>query len=139
MYAIICLLYTSSYRLYRFENYIRSNVQLLDGHVAYIIVNREDYERFQLTFNEAKEKVFVLGLSLIHILQSAYSFLQSQNRYRYDPACGKRIYVWYQMACNDTTVSYTHLDVYKRQHLPVSVPQWHSASLPIAHSRPRCV
>ena len=93
---------STSYRLYRFENYIRSNVQLLDGHVAYIIVNREDYERFQLTFNEAKEKVFVLGLSLIHILQSAYSFLQSQNRYRYDPACGKRIYVWYQMACNDT-------------------------------------
>lgn len=53
--------FSTSYRLYRFENYIRSNVQLLDGHVAYIIVNREDYERFQLTFNEAKEKVFVLG------------------------------------------------------------------------------
>ena len=53
--------FSTSYRLYRFENYIRSNVSLLEGHVAYMIINREDYERFQLTFNEAKEKVFVLG------------------------------------------------------------------------------
>lgn len=53
--------FSTSYRLYRFENYIRSNCQLLEDHVAYIIINHEDYERFGLTFNEAKEKVFVMG------------------------------------------------------------------------------
>lgn len=53
--------FSTSYRLYRFENYIRNNAQLMEGHVAYIIINREDYERFDLTFNEAKEKVFVMG------------------------------------------------------------------------------
>lgn len=51
----------TSYRLYRYENYLRSSCQLIDGRVAYVIVNREDYERFGLTFNEAKEKVFVMG------------------------------------------------------------------------------
>ena len=53
--------FSTSYRLYCFENYIRSNCQLMEGHVAYMIINREDYERFGLTFNEAKEKVFVMG------------------------------------------------------------------------------
>ncbi len=51
----------TSYRLFRYENYLRSSCQLLDGRVAYVIVNREDYERFGLSFNEAKEKVFVMG------------------------------------------------------------------------------
>lgn len=53
--------FSTSYRLYRFENYIRNNCKLIEDHVAYIIINREDYERFGLTFNEAKEKVFVMG------------------------------------------------------------------------------
>ena len=53
--------FSTSYRLYRFENYIRNNCQLMEDHMAYIIIDREDYERFGLTFNEAKEKVFVMG------------------------------------------------------------------------------
>lgn len=51
----------TTYRQYRFENYIRSHCEVLDDRVAYCIINHEDYERFGITFNEAKEKVFVMG------------------------------------------------------------------------------
>ncbi|MEG0528080.1 MAG: bifunctional oligoribonuclease/PAP phosphatase NrnA [Longicatena sp.] len=46
---------------FRYENYIRSNFKWFDDCIAYIIVHKEDYEKFGLSFNEAKEKVFVLG------------------------------------------------------------------------------
>lgn len=53
--------YSTSLRLFRFENYIRSNATFLEEGFAYMIINQEDYERFGLSFNEAKDKVFVLG------------------------------------------------------------------------------
>lgn len=53
--------FSTPLRLFKYENYIRSNFGMLDNKVAYIIINREDYETFGLSFNEAKEKVFVLG------------------------------------------------------------------------------
>ena len=51
----------TSLRQYKFENYLRANCMVKDDCLAYIIVNREDYESFGLTFEEAKEKVFVMG------------------------------------------------------------------------------
>lgn len=53
--------FSTSLKLYRYENYIRSTCTILEGHVAYSIIRKEDYEQFGLTFNEAKEKVFVMG------------------------------------------------------------------------------
>ena len=53
--------FSTSLRLYKFENYLRSNCQILDDCLAYVIIHKEDYERFGLSVQEAKEKVFVLG------------------------------------------------------------------------------
>lgn len=53
--------FSTSLKLYHFENYIRSHVQIVDDCVAYMVVYKEDYEKFGLTFQEAKEKVFVMG------------------------------------------------------------------------------
>ena len=51
----------TSMRQYKFENYLRSHCVVKEDCLAYIIVNKEDYEAFGLTFEEAKEKVFVMG------------------------------------------------------------------------------
>lgn len=53
--------FSTSLKLYHYENYIRSNCKVLHEHVAYSIIYKEDYERFGLSFHEAKEKVFVMG------------------------------------------------------------------------------
>ena len=53
--------FSTSLKLYHFENYIRSHVKIVDDCVAYMVVRKEDYEKFGLTFQEAKEKVFVMG------------------------------------------------------------------------------
>lgn len=53
--------FSTPLKLFKYENYIRSHFHILDDRLAYIIINKEDYERFGLSFNEAKEKVFVLG------------------------------------------------------------------------------
>lgn len=53
--------FSKSLKEYRYENYIRQNYQLLDGCLAFIKISREEYERFGLTLNEAKEKVYALG------------------------------------------------------------------------------
>lgn len=46
---------------YQYESYLRSIVKEYKGHIAYIVLKREDYEKFGLTYNEAKEKVYVMG------------------------------------------------------------------------------
>lgn len=53
--------FSTSLRLYRYENYIRANCSVLEEKLAYMIVSKEDYEHYGLTFDEAKEKVFVMG------------------------------------------------------------------------------
>lgn len=53
--------FSTSLKLFRYENYIRNTCKIIDEHVAYCIIHKEDYEQFGLTFNEAKEKVFVMG------------------------------------------------------------------------------
>ena len=53
--------FSTSLKQYRFENFIRSNCPVIEDTFAYMIVRREDYERFGLTFEEAKEKLFVMG------------------------------------------------------------------------------
>ena len=53
--------FSTSLKQFRYENYLRSHCQVLDDKLAYIIVTKEEYESFDISFNEAKEKVFVLG------------------------------------------------------------------------------
>lgn len=53
--------FSTSLKQFRYENYLRSHCLVANDTLAYIIINKEDYEAFDLTFNEAKEKVFVLG------------------------------------------------------------------------------
>lgn len=53
--------YASSYNEFQYENFIRTNAAIINGKLAYTIVNKEDYERYCLDFNQAKNKVYVLG------------------------------------------------------------------------------
>lgn len=46
---------------FKYENYLRSHVTILENRVAYCKVTREEYEGCGLTLNQAKEKVYVLG------------------------------------------------------------------------------
>ncbi len=55
------VIFSTSLKQFKFENFIRSNCNVKNGKLAYMIVRKEDYERFGLTFEEAKEKVFVMG------------------------------------------------------------------------------
>ena len=52
---------SKSLKEFRFETFIRSHYQLLEGQLAYVIVHQADYEQFGLTNKEAKEKVYALG------------------------------------------------------------------------------
>ncbi|WP_416326086.1 DHH family phosphoesterase [[Eubacterium] hominis] len=53
--------FSTSMQQFQYENYLRSSCKVLGGKIAYSIVHKEDYEQFGLSFNEAKEKVFVFG------------------------------------------------------------------------------
>lgn len=53
--------YASSYNEFQYENFVRSSSCVIDGKLAYTIVKKEDYEKYQLDFNQAKNKVYVLG------------------------------------------------------------------------------
>lgn len=53
--------FSTSIDQFHYETFLRSNCKVLGGKIAYIIVHKEDYERFSISFNEAKEKVFVFG------------------------------------------------------------------------------
>ena len=46
---------------YQFVSYLRSCMQIYEGSIAYAVINKEDYERFSLTFEEAKEYVYVFN------------------------------------------------------------------------------
>lgn len=53
--------FSTTLKQFKYENFIRSNCTVIDDCIAYMIVNKEDYEAYDLTFAQAKEKVFVLG------------------------------------------------------------------------------
>lgn len=53
--------FSSSLKHYQYENYLKSNVEIVDNCFAYKIVSKEEFERFNLSFQEAKEKVFVFS------------------------------------------------------------------------------
>lgn len=53
--------FSTTLKQFKYENYIRSNCTILNNCIAYMIVHKEDYEAYDLTFAQAKEKVFVLG------------------------------------------------------------------------------
>lgn len=53
--------FSTTLKQYRFENYIRANCELRQDALAYMIVTRDVYEGFALSFAQAKEKVFVMG------------------------------------------------------------------------------
>lgn len=53
--------FSTNFKQFKFENFIRSNCSVIDNKIAYMIVHEEDYERYELSFEEAKDKVFVMG------------------------------------------------------------------------------
>lgn len=69
--------FSTSLKQYRYENHIRSNCRILKDKLAYMIVRKEDYERFGLSFQEAKEKVFVMGG--VHELQAWALFTEKEK------------------------------------------------------------
>lgn len=53
--------FSKSLAEFKYENYLRSKVSILENKLAYCIVTKEEYEACGLTLNVAKEKVYVLG------------------------------------------------------------------------------
>ena len=46
---------------FRYESFLRDHCQIIDDELIYIIAEQEDYERYGLSFAQAKEKVSVFG------------------------------------------------------------------------------
>lgn len=53
--------FSTSLKSYRFENFLRSHLHIQNDHLAYCIITKEEYEAYGMSFQEAKEKVFVMG------------------------------------------------------------------------------
>lgn len=53
-------MFSASYDEYRFISYLRSKV-IYEDHVAYVILNKEDYESQGMNFESVKDKVFVMN------------------------------------------------------------------------------
>lgn len=60
MSAIHYNLRSRSLNVFHYETFLRHNIMIEDD-VAYCIVKQEDYQKYNLTFNEAKEKVYVMS------------------------------------------------------------------------------
>lgn len=54
-------MYAGNLKEFRYETFLRSKAEFIEERIAYIIADQNDYEQFQLTFEKAKEKVFVLA------------------------------------------------------------------------------
>ncbi len=67
--------FSKSWKEFEFETYIRTHYTLLDECIAYIIVHPSDYERYDLTLNQAKEKVY--ALSKVHEFQAWALFIET--------------------------------------------------------------
>lgn len=59
--SINAMNFDKSRKEFDYESYLRSHMQVIDEHIAYAIVSREEYEQFGLTLNEAKEKVYAFS------------------------------------------------------------------------------
>lgn len=66
--------FSTSLKLYRFETYLRDSF-IQKENVAYSILYKEDYERFSLSFHEAKEKVFIM--SGVHEFEAWALFIEN--------------------------------------------------------------
>lgn len=53
--------FSKSLNEYRYETYIREHVQLIDEHIAFCKITKEEYEQFGLSYNAAKEKTYALS------------------------------------------------------------------------------
>lgn len=53
--------FSKTFKEFTFENYLRSKAQMKGNILPYVIVETEEYEKFGLTLNEAKDKVYVFG------------------------------------------------------------------------------
>ncbi|MEG0290630.1 MAG: bifunctional oligoribonuclease/PAP phosphatase NrnA [Erysipelotrichaceae bacterium] len=53
--------FTKSKKEYVYETYLRSHMVMKGEHIAYCIVTKKEYESFNLTLNEAKEKVYAFA------------------------------------------------------------------------------
>jgi len=53
--------FSKSLKEYRYETYIREHVQLIDEHIAFCKIIKEEYEQFGLSYNAAKEKTYALS------------------------------------------------------------------------------
>lgn len=53
--------FSSTLQQFKYENFIRSNCQVMQGCLAYMIIDQDAYESYDLTFAQAKEKVFVMN------------------------------------------------------------------------------
>lgn len=53
--------FSKSFKEFQYETYIREHFEFYKESIAYAIIHKEDYEQFQLTFQEAKEKVYALS------------------------------------------------------------------------------
>lgn len=54
-------MFASDLNSFRYETYLRSHVEFIHDSIAYVIADRKDYEQFGLTFEKAKEKVFIMN------------------------------------------------------------------------------
>ncbi|MEG0958850.1 MAG: bifunctional oligoribonuclease/PAP phosphatase NrnA [Erysipelotrichaceae bacterium] len=53
--------FTKSKKEYVYETYLRSHMRMKGEQIAYTIVSKTEYESFNLTLNEAKEKVYAFA------------------------------------------------------------------------------
>lgn len=76
--------FSTSLKLYQYESYLRSKITVVDNVFAYVVVNEEEYQKFNLIFVEAKDKVFVLG-GILEIkgwaLFTQKDYIDDQRRY----------------------------------------------------------
>lgn len=54
-------MFSSTLNDFKYEAVIKNNCQIIDGRLAYSIMEQSDYEQFGLGFQKAKEKVFALS------------------------------------------------------------------------------
>ena len=69
--------FSTSLEIYQYENFLRSKVQVRENKLAYCIVCKEEYDAFGLTFNEAKDKVYVMGG--VHEFESWILFTEKER------------------------------------------------------------
>lgn len=70
-------MFTTSLAEFKFEAFIKNNCQIIDGKLAYMIVHQEDYEKYHLTFVQAKDKV--VALSKVRDFEMWVLFTQNPN------------------------------------------------------------